>query len=201
MKKIVTEKDIEGTQEDKAYMVLEGSVKADNALMRYILQSKGAGASAYALYLVLLSHMKANGKRPYPSVRKIAKECGLSRKTVDKYLDVLSELGVLIVKQSDNGGTNQYYFPAEDYLVKQKKSAAAQKKKRKALPKDDPCKNGTDRSARYSEKTNTGNQFLLSDEETDEEPFLFSDEESDEEPFLFSDEETYEEPFLFSDEV
>ena len=96
--------------------VLSGFTKSDNKI-RYECICE-CGASAYIVYITILSHKNSKDQFSFPSITTIAKESGISKRQVSRYINELSEKGYLIIDSGQQGLSNKYYFPKESFYVK-----------------------------------------------------------------------------------
>ena len=71
------------------------------------------GASAMAIYLTILKHRNIKNNKCFPSIALIAKESGLSEKTVKRVLTDLNDNDYLIINSGMRGISSNYYFPHE----------------------------------------------------------------------------------------
>jgi pyocin large subunit-like protein len=79
------------------------------AAMSWVWEHSKAKGSARFVLLALADHAGADGGDAYPSVRRLAKRCGLSERSVQAALTVLRELGEVEVEANAGpGGTNRY---------------------------------------------------------------------------------------------
>lgn len=95
-------------------MVLTGWVKADNQLMRDIISTTNPQTAM--LYLIILSHHNAKNNQCFPSISLLAKEMNLSDRSIQRMINELCDLDVLIVNSGKQGVANNYYFPKEDFF-------------------------------------------------------------------------------------
>jgi len=119
-------------------MVLTGWIKADNQLMRHIISETNAQTAM--LYLIILSHRNAKSGQCFPSINLLAREMHLSDRNIQRMLNELCALDVLIVNSGKQGVANNYYFPKEDFFKEDASVAMAHKRKTKfrKKPKSKP---------------------------------------------------------------
>lgn len=95
-------------------MVLTNWVKADNQLIRQIIAKTNAQTAMF--YLIILSHRNVKNNQCFPSVSLLAKEMNLSDRTIQRMINELCALDVLMVNSGKQGVANNYYFPKEDFF-------------------------------------------------------------------------------------
>lgn len=95
-------------------MVLSGWIKADNQLIRHIISATSPQTAM--LYLIILSHHNVKNNQCFPSISLLAKEMNLSDRTIQRMINELCALDVLIVNSGKQGVANNYYFPREDFF-------------------------------------------------------------------------------------
>ena len=91
-----------------------------------VLCAQIGGIQAVGLYLTLLSHVNIKNAKSednymyscYPSIPMLMKETGMSNKTIDKYIKLLKDAGLIEYLQGDNltHMANRYFFPLEPQL-------------------------------------------------------------------------------------
>jgi len=98
--------------------------KFENELIIEINQKLNSNCGM--LYMILLMHKnKAEGMCDscFPSYNVLAKETGMSKNTVGKYLKQLEDEGYIIIKsgkfdsKNQQNESNRYYFPKSDISV------------------------------------------------------------------------------------
>lgn len=99
---------------DTSGMVLTGWIKADNQLIRHIISE--ANPQTAMLYLIILSHRNTSNDQCFPSISLLAKEMNLSDRTIQRMINELCDLDVLIVNSGKQGVANNYYFPKEAFF-------------------------------------------------------------------------------------
>lgn len=99
---------------DKSGMVLNGWIKADNQLTRHIISESNPQTAM--LYLIILSHRNTKNGQCFPSISLLAKEMNLSDRNIQRMINELCDLDVLIVNSGKQGVANNYYFPKEDFF-------------------------------------------------------------------------------------
>jgi len=119
-------------------MVLTGWIKANNQLIRHIISETNAQTAM--LYLIILSHRNANSKQCFPSISLLAREMNLSDRNIQRMINELCALDVLIVNSGKQGVANNYYFPKEDFFKEDASIAMAYKRttKFRKKPKTKP---------------------------------------------------------------
>ena len=134
---------------DKSGMVLNGWIKADNQLTRHIISESNPQTAM--LYLIILSHRNTKNGQCFPSISLLAKEMNLSDRNIQRMINELCDLDVLIVNSGKQGVANNYYFPKEaffkDDVFAYKKKTGFRKKpvarpsimEELGLTKDDPA--------------------------------------------------------------
>lgn len=110
MKKI---EKISWEEQDKNGMILNGFVKANNTIIREIINKYDIQASM--IYIIILSHRHDNTNKCYPSLELIARECNLSVRTITNAIKKLVDGKYLIVDSGRQGISNTYYFPREQF--------------------------------------------------------------------------------------
>ena len=95
-------------------MVLIGWIKANNWLIRHIISESNPQTAM--LYLIILSHRNTNSGQCFPSISLLAKEMNLSDRNIQRMINELCDLDVLIVNSGKQGVANNYYFPKEDFF-------------------------------------------------------------------------------------
>lgn len=95
-------------------MVLTGWIKANNQLIRHIISETNAQTAM--LYLIILSHRNTNNSQCFPSINLLAREMNLSDRNIQRMINELCDLDVLIVNSGKQGVANNYYFPKEDFF-------------------------------------------------------------------------------------
>lgn len=85
----------------------------DNFLIRQIIHEYDLQTAM--CYLIILSHRNKQTDKCFPSINVIAKECGVSERSVKGYLKKLYEGGFLIIDSGRQGVSNEYYFPKEKF--------------------------------------------------------------------------------------
>lgn len=98
---------------DKEGMILNGFVKANNTIVREIINKCDIQASM--VYIIILSHRHDGTNKCFPSLELIARECGLSVRTITNTIKKLVEWGYIIVDSGRQGVSNNYYFPMEQF--------------------------------------------------------------------------------------
>lgn len=114
-------------RKNKSGMVLTNWVKADNELIRYIIFK--TDAQTCMLYIIILSHRNTQSNQCYPSINLLAKEMSVSRRTIQRMINRLHEIGVLKINSGKMGVANNYYFPEEEFYKEDPTSAMARKRK------------------------------------------------------------------------
>lgn len=99
---------------DKTGMMLENWVKANNQLIRRIITESNAQTAM--LYLIILSHRNAKSGQCFPSISLLAREMHLTDRNIQRMINTLCSLDVLIVNSGKQGVSNNYYFPKEDFF-------------------------------------------------------------------------------------
>ena len=134
---------------DTTGMVLTNWIKVDNQLIRQIIA--GTNAQTAMLYLIILSHRNVKSDQCFTSISLLAKEMNLSDRTIQRMINELCDLDVLIVNSGKQGVANNYYFPKEaffkDDVFAYKKKTGFRKKpvaqpsimEELGLTKDDPA--------------------------------------------------------------
>lgn len=110
MKKIIKEN---WESLDKTGFVLNGFVKADNWIIREIINK--ADAQTSMLYLIILSHRNTQTGQCFPSLSLLSKEMGVSLSTLKTMLNKLYDMGAIQINTGRQGVANNYYFPSEDF--------------------------------------------------------------------------------------
>ena len=98
-------------EQDKDGMILNGFVKANNTIIREIINKYDIQASM--VYIIILSHRHDTTNKCYPSLDLIARECNLSVRTITNVIKKLVDGKYLIVDSGKQGISNTYYFPRE----------------------------------------------------------------------------------------
>ena len=81
------------------------------------------------LYLIILSHRNVKSDQCFPSISLLAREMNLSDRNIQRMINELCRLGVLIVNSGKQGIANNYYFPREDFFKGDASVAMAYKRK------------------------------------------------------------------------
>lgn len=91
-----------------------------------VLCAQIGGIQAVGLYLTLLSHVNIKSAKSednymyscYPSIPMLMKETGMSNKTINKYIKLLKDAGLIDYLKGDNltHMANRYFFPLEPQL-------------------------------------------------------------------------------------
>ena len=123
---------------DTSGMVLTGWIKAGNQLIRHIISETSPQTAM--LYLIILSHRNTNSGQCFPSISLLAKEMNLSDRNIQRMINELCDLDVLIVNSGKQGVANNYYFPKEDFFKADADVAMAYKRttKFRKKPKSKP---------------------------------------------------------------
>ena len=123
---------------DTSGTVLTGWIKANNQLIRHIISE--ANAQTAMLYLIILSHRNTKSDQCFPSISLLAKEMNLSDRNIQRMINELCALDVLIVNSGKQGVANNYYFPKEDFFKEDASIAMAYKRttKFRKKPKSKP---------------------------------------------------------------
>lgn len=140
--------------------ILTGFVKADNAILREI--TIRTNPQTALLYLILLSHRNTETNQCYPSKSLLAREMGLSERTIGNMLTDLYEIGAVDINSGRKGYSNCYYFPAEDFYKKFKKDSYQSQARR--------------RIGKFKEKPTYDRPRYHSFEDTNEEEDLYKPE-------------------------
>ena len=90
------------------------------------------------LYLIILSHRNTKNGQCFPSISLLAKEMNLSDRNIQRMINELCDLDVLIVNSGKQGIANNYYFPKEDFFKEDASVAMAYKRKTKFRNKPKP---------------------------------------------------------------
>lgn len=101
------------SEKNKDGMVLSGFVKIGNELIRQIIYE--CGMQEAICYIIILSHRNTKTNKCYPSIQKLADECKVSTRTIDRMIKKLYEKGFLIIDSGKQGISNTYYFPKEEF--------------------------------------------------------------------------------------
>ena len=119
-------------------MVLTNWIKADNQLIRQIIAETNAQTAM--LYLIILSHRNVKSDQCFPSISLLAREMNLSDRSIQRMINDLCALDVLIVNSGKQGVANNYYFPKEDFFKEDASIAMAYKRttKFRKKPKTKP---------------------------------------------------------------
>ena len=112
---------------DQSGMVLSGWIKAGNQLIRHIISESNPQTAM--LYLIILSHRNVKSDQCFPSISLLASEMNLSDRTIQRMINELCALDVLIVNSGKQGIANNYYFPREDFFKEDTSVAMAYKRK------------------------------------------------------------------------
>ncbi len=126
------------TRADTSGMVLTGWIKADNQLIRHIVSETNPQIAM--LYLIILSHRNTDSGQCFPSISLLAREMNLTDRTIQRMINELCALDVLIVNSGKQGVANNYYFPKEDFFKEDASIAMAYKRttKFRKKPKTKP---------------------------------------------------------------
>lgn len=93
-------------------VVLDGadvvSQKGYTLVPNYVLYKPNLTANAKLVYAMLLSYAWGEKDRARPGQDRIAKQCGLSKRTVIRAIKELSEAGFLTILRRGRGWTNVY---------------------------------------------------------------------------------------------
>lgn len=92
---------------------IDGYTKADNKLKCQILNE--FSPLVYVVYLTILSHKNSESITSFPSISLIAKECGISKSSVEKAIHSLVEGKYLLINSGKSNVNNNYYFPMEEF--------------------------------------------------------------------------------------
>ena len=84
-------------------MVLTGWIKVNNQLIRQIIFETNPQTAM--LYLIILSHRNTNNDQCFPSISLLAKEMNLADRTIQRMINELCDLDVLIVNSGKQGLT------------------------------------------------------------------------------------------------
>lgn len=84
---------------------------SDKKIMRDIICN--SGCDAYALYMTLLSHKNLTDGKCYPSISTLSEEINLSKRTIYRILDKLTDSGYLKINSGNKDWNNTYFFPSE----------------------------------------------------------------------------------------
>lgn len=99
---------------DKTNFMLNGFTKADNLLIREIINK--ADPQTAMLYILILSHRNRVTNKCFPSISLLAREMGMADRTISRMINKLIEDGFLIVNSGRQGISSDYFFPREsDY--------------------------------------------------------------------------------------
>ena len=123
-------------------MVLTNWIKADNQLIRQIIAETNAQTAM--LYLIILSHRNVKSDQCFPSISLLAREMNLSDRNIQRMINELCRLGVLIVNSGKQGIANNYYFPGEDFFKEDASVAMAYKRKTQFRKKPAPKQSMTE---------------------------------------------------------
>lgn len=101
-------------QLDKRGMQLSGFTIVYNELKSRI--SRDTSPQAAFLYITLLAHKNNKSKQTFPSVNTLAKELGVSSRTISNLLNDLYNAGYILINSGKTKVSNNYFFPYEpDY--------------------------------------------------------------------------------------
>lgn len=108
----------------ESFGVMNGFCQISNETR--VLCAQVGGIQAVGLYLTLLSHVNIKNAKSednymyscHPSIPTLMKETGMSNKTIDKYIKLLKDAGLIEYLQGDNltHMANRYFFPLEPQL-------------------------------------------------------------------------------------
>lgn len=88
---------------------------------------EAGGIQAAGLYFVLLSHVNKKKAKSrdfldscYPSIARLMEETGMSKPTIVKYINILTEIGMIAYVQGSNkdNSSNKYIFPRDPWLYR-----------------------------------------------------------------------------------
>ncbi|ALA07276.1 hypothetical protein SECTIM467_152 [Brevibacillus phage SecTim467] len=85
-------------------------------LPRMIVHCLMLSATAKIAYGVISGYVFEHGKSAFPSMKRIARACGVTPKTATKYIDELVDKGFIIRERNGNGRTNTYYIVDADKI-------------------------------------------------------------------------------------
>ena len=97
---------------DKTNFMLNGFTKADNLLIREIINK--ADPQTAMLYILILSHRNRVTNKCFPSISLLAREMGMADRTISRMINKLIEDGFLIVNSGRQGISSDYFFPREN---------------------------------------------------------------------------------------
>lgn len=98
---------------DMTGFMLDGFVMANNQIMREIAIETNPQTAL--LYLTILSHRNTKTNQCYPSKNLLARELGVSVRTIGSMITELHDLKAIKINSGKKGFSNSYYFPAEDF--------------------------------------------------------------------------------------
>lgn len=98
---------------DKNGMVLTGFSMSSNEVQRRIMNQYDMQCAM--LYVVLVSHRNGQSGNCFPSIEVLAKECGVSVRSVKGYIAKLYDGGYILIDSGKQGVSSNYYFPMEQF--------------------------------------------------------------------------------------
>lgn len=99
-------------QVDKKGMQLNGFVIVKNELKTKI--ARDTSPQAAFLYITILSHKNSKTHQTFPSIDVLARELGVSNRTISNLIKELYEAGYIKVNSGKQKIANNYFFPFED---------------------------------------------------------------------------------------
>lgn len=121
---------------DKKGMQLTGFVMVQNALKIKI--ARDTSPQAAFLYITILSHKNATTHQAHPSIDLLAREMGVSKRTVSVLIKDLYDAGYIQINSGKQKIANNYYFPYEEDYDEQQYDATGHVYKRKTKFRKQP---------------------------------------------------------------
>lgn len=98
---------------DKNGMVLTGFSISNNEVQRRIMNQYDMQCAM--LYVVLVSHRNSQSGACFPSIEVLARECGVSTRSIKGYIAKLHKGGYILIDSGRNGVSSNYFFPMESF--------------------------------------------------------------------------------------